>query len=912
MPNTYKNKVVVDGVTLIDLTSDTAVAADVAQGKYFHLASGERVAGTASGGSGDVSLRELICPQQTVTPSSYTASLDHVAGLFVGGHYVVTYDGTEYVFSAGNLWGGNSIVVGEQTYYYDHSTRTDEIAPFALYESFNDITRTPKLYAKDNNSHTIKVERIDRDGITTTTICPQQTVTTNSSKIGSLSNTTAQLVVGDYYLVTYDGTEWMVTAAYLWGETTGVGDDQTIWSSTTDDTVYPFFAYNNGQGMGFYAIDANASHTIKIEHIDSIPDALVLTTKTITNNGTYNASSDNATGYSSVTVNVSGGGGSPTLQAKTRTISAAGTFVDTPDSGYDGLSSVTTTVPSASVEDSGVIWSYSTDNNRRKCTMTGWAVFVGGYISGAVEFGGEWFVAIPANTTVTPTTSAQTIGGANYMMEGPVTVEAMPTGTAGTPTATKGSVSNHSVSVTPSVTNTTGYITGGTKTGTAVTVSASELVSGSETKTANGTYDVTNLAELVVDVQGGSTPDVQVATATAYTGANKYVGFMDLAGEPTSFVLISTDDIATSSTPTVAAVAYDGNDLIGQTITNTANAQVSYNDSVFSMDYYNGNFSVGVSDQSDIRFGPIPTSYVLVYTYNGTAGNVQTQDVQVGSGATSITFTGLDDEPEYFSCLFKSNFSTSSGYQRVIGVVYDGTDVYGLEMDSSAKYSDVHWTYSYSSGSLTITSSGTNAGGYFHQPGYYQLTYAVSGDQSLQSKTVTPTEQTQNVTADTGYTALKKVTVNPIPSQYIVPTGNIAITSNTSGSNTLDVSHYATATVNGPTSGSSMNVQTAQSTTRSTSTSGTNVISLTCSKTGTYTVRWSTFRSSTSGTWGSRLYIGGTAHENMQTSGWSNHIQNREVTGVSISANQAVAVYVQSRGNNYYGYVGTLTIIQTA
>ena len=112
--------------------------------------------------------------------------------------------------------------------------------------------------------------------------------------------------------------------------------------------------------------------------------------------------------------------------------------------------------------------------------------------------------------------------------------------------------------------------------------------------------------------------------------------------------------------------------------------------------------------------------------------------------------------------------------------------------------------------------------------------------------------------------------------------------------------------------GSSMNVQTAQSTTRSTSTSGSSVISLTCSKSGTYTVRWSTFRSSTSGTWGSRLYIGGTAHENMNTSNWSNHIQNREVTGVSISANQAVAVYVQSRGTNYYGYVGTLTIIQTA
>lgn len=74
----------------------------------------------------------------------------------------------------------------------------------------------------------------------------------------------------------------------------------------------------------------------------------------------------------------------------------------------------------------------------------------------------------------------------------------IPSGTEGTPKAKKGTVSNHSISVTPSVTNSGGYILGNTKTGTAVTVSASELVSGSETKTENGTYDVTNLASLVV------------------------------------------------------------------------------------------------------------------------------------------------------------------------------------------------------------------------------------------------------------------------------------------------------------------------------------------------------------------------------------------------------------------------------
>lgn len=47
MANQYVNQVgLADGTVLIDLTTDTAVAADVASGKYFHLATGERVPGT--------------------------------------------------------------------------------------------------------------------------------------------------------------------------------------------------------------------------------------------------------------------------------------------------------------------------------------------------------------------------------------------------------------------------------------------------------------------------------------------------------------------------------------------------------------------------------------------------------------------------------------------------------------------------------------------------------------------------------------------------------------------------------------------------------------------------------------------------------------------------------------------------
>ena len=67
-----------------------------------------------------------------------------------------------------------------------------------------------------------------------------------------------------------------------------------------------------------------------------------LGTKTINQNGTYDATDDSFDGYSSVIVNVSGGGAAPVLQAKTVDPSTTEQTV-VPDSGYDGLSSVTVT-----------------------------------------------------------------------------------------------------------------------------------------------------------------------------------------------------------------------------------------------------------------------------------------------------------------------------------------------------------------------------------------------------------------------------------------------------------------------------------------------------------------------------------------------------------------------------------------
>lgn len=628
------------------------------------------------------------------------------------------------------------------------------------------------------------------------TVTPSVTNTagyiSSETKTGTAVTVTASELVSGTLSVTSNGTKDVTNYASIsvnvpTGSTIN-NQDKTVTPSTSEQSIS---ADNGYTGLGTVTVEAmptgtagtpSASKGTVSNHSVSVTPSVTNTTGYITGGTktgtavtvtaselasgnksiTSNGSNIDVVGYSTVSVNVSGGGG----------ITPTGNL-DIIESGtIDVTNYATVTVPVADASAASASIQFITENSVRK-----WRLVYEAYAESAgwVDEGGFGtsqtykYNAVPANTTITPSTSSQTIGGANYMMEGAVTVAAIPTGTAGTPSASKGTVSNHSISVTPSVTNTTGYITGGTKTGTAVTVSASELVSGSQTFTSNNTYDVTNLASVVVNVSGGggggggTAAKVGTATATP-TYASTSISFTGLLGEPTSFAVVSNAELATGASPwKTAAVVYDGTDLHGQTIRNTSNAQVTYDGSSFSYTYNNGTLTItgsGTNFQAN--------QYKLVYTYgSATVGTAQTQ---VGSGATSITFTGVTDEPAYFSCIFKSNFSTSSGYQRVITVVNDGTSTYGMEMDSSAKVSTIHWSYSYNNGSLTITSQGTNAGGYFHQPGYYQLTYVAGGggdEVILQDKTVSPSESTQYVTADEDYTGLGTVTVNAISSTYV-------------------------------------------------------------------------------------------------------------------------------------------------
>ncbi len=478
-------------------------------------------------------------------------------------------------------------------------------------------------------------------------------------------------------------------------------------------------------------------------------------TKSISANGT----GIDVTAYAAVDVAVPSQ--TPTLQSKTKTYTpteSQQTETVTADSGYDGLSGVSVTVNavSSSYVGSGISRRSSSDLTASGATVTAPA----GYYESAAT-------------------------------------KAVASGTEGTPSATKGAVSNNSVSVTPSVTNTAGYISGGTKTGTAVTVSASELVSGTKTITENGTgIDVTNYASVDVNVSGGGGTTWETLKEGTFTIYSSSPNYMLINNYTTPFLENETYRVTWGSDTYVFQTASDGG---------------------YSYDSY----------------------------YVGNAGVVGGQDD--GSGATFF--------------IYRDQAS------RAVAAVTDPAGSKFLRIEKQV-------------------SSGSG--------GNYQVKTGI-----------TPTTSSQTITADSGYDALESVQINAIPSQYIIPSGNINLTTN--GSN-IDIAQYATASV--AVSGAAKNVQTVQSTTRRNNTALGSITSLTCSTAGTYEVYWTCARSNTSQTWGSQLYINGVAYDTENTT-WTNNVQNNHLTGITLAKNDTVAVYGRSR-SGYYIYAPQLTIIQTA
>jgi len=219
-------------------------------------------------------------------------------------------------------------------------------------------------------------------------------------------------------------------------------------------------------------------------------------------------------------------------------------------------------------------------------------------------------------------------------------------GTAGTPTATKGAVSNHSVDITPSVTNTTGYITGGTKTGTAVTVTAAELVSGSQTITSNGSgIDVTNLASVDVSVSGGS-PNLQTKSVT-YTPSESQQ--TDTIEADVGYDGLDEVDI------TINAIPYPDGDLMEFGTTGLAGTSWTFNSEISaSTNYY---------DNCNLSFTSNGINYTTIF-----------MQVVPGIGAMII----YDNDEVYEKSLFDSTGWQNQAYRDI--TITGGTDATNADL----------------------------------------------------------------------------------------------------------------------------------------------------------------------------------------------------------------------------------------
>jgi len=319
--------------------------------------------------------------------------------------------------------------------------------------------------------------------------------------------------------------------------------------------------------------------------------------------------------------------------------------------------------------------------------------------------------------TVTPSTTAQTVTptGDSYYLNS-VTVTAITAGSAGTPTATKGTVTSHSVTVTPSVTNTTGYINGGTINGTAVTVSASELVSGSQTLTANNTYDVTNLAEVVVLVDDAPTlqtktnidPTLSSQTITADEG---YDGLYSVqinampsgtAGTPSaSKGAVNNHSITVTPSVTNSTGYITGGTINGTAVTVSASELVS------------GTYSVTSAGTADV------TNYASVSVPSGTAGTPSASKGAVNNHSITVTPSVTNSAGFISSGSINGTAVTVSASELVSGTynvstsgTADVTNYASISVSAGSTGTPSATKGAVNNHSITVTPSVTNSTGY--------------------------------------------------------------------------------------------------------------------------------------------------------------------------------------------------------
>lgn len=494
-------------------------------------------------------------------------------------------------------------------------------------------------------------------------------------------------------------------------------------------------------------------------------------------------------------------------------------------------------------------------------------------------------------------------------------------GTEGTPSASKSAVSNHAVTVTPSVTNTEGYISGGTHTGTSVQVTAAELESGTKQITSNGEgIDVGGYAEVDVAVSDSVFvvtivwDDDEEMWAPDKTYEEIYEAYsnqtqIEVVPDPSYSYVIGEQLVQGHYEPRLDSFMYtvfngttettylynedsDITVLNSRDLYDTSGATITGNGQLLS-----GVKAVGAD--GTVYTGNIPSKSSPDLTASGAtvtvpAGHYASQASKAVASGTAGTPTAAKGAVSNHAVTVTPSVTNTEGY--ISGGTKTGAavTVYASELVSGTLYCDEADTWNVTNAENFVVGAGTEG-----------TPTATKSAVSNHSVSVTPSVTNTRgwITGSTKTGTAVQVTAAELES------GTKSITQNGTG---IDVTGYSAVDVAVP-SGGSKNTQVVQGTTRTNASTLTAIgAELTVSKTGTYDVYYTCFRTntSTSYTWGTRLYIDGTAQGTENTT-WTNNQQNVHLTNVSLTVGQKLRVYGrETRGTSYYVCAPMLAIVE--
>lgn len=480
--------------------------------------------------------------------------------------------------------------------------------------------------------------------------------------------------------------------------------------------------------------------------------------KTVTANGEYTPTSGKY--FSKVKVNIDTGI-AVNNQANKDVTPSAQTQTVQPDSGYTGLAQVTVNpIPS----------NYIIPSGNKEITANGTGIDVTNYATVSVEVPTGSATPALQTKTVTPTESAQTISpDSEYDGLSSVTVNAISTTYVGSGIARRTSAdlvftSNDNLFDSNS------------------TVVNAYIVSGTGKLTSSGS-DRAVIIPLAINteytftwnrtaINNDTTDDVNIGVFTAYPAVGsigRYIGSTKTTGGTITFTTTSAEHYVAIKIAQVNKTDFDqtfADSTLYATSGNVISAPAGY--------YANGAFTVVPTETKSITtngtFTPSTGKLISSVTVNVPTGStINNQDKTITPTETEQTVTA------------------DSGYSGLgtvtvgaISKTYIGTGVTRISNNSG----------------ITINGATVSVRG----AAYY--TGNVSKTIPLQAKTATPTTSSQEITPDSAYSGLSKVTISAIPSDYIIPSGSQTVTSN----DTYDVTSLAELVVNVPT-GATINNQ---------------------------------------------------------------------------------------------------------